>query len=54
MQNHITTENLEEEMKAQTLAKRTVVPHEEKRLTMKHSPQKTSPLSKTKYKSQEF
>lgn len=31
-------------MKAQTLAKRTIVPHEETRLTMKHAPQKLVPF----------
>jgi hypothetical protein len=30
-------------MKAQTLAKRTIVPHDETRLTMKHAPQKLVP-----------
>jgi hypothetical protein len=43
MQNHITINNLEQEMKAQVLAKRTIVAHEEKRLTMKHTPQKLAP-----------
>ena len=42
MQNHITINKLEQEMKAQTLAKRTTIPHEETRLTMKHSRQKIS------------
>ena len=44
MQNHITTNKLEQEMKVQTLAKRTIVPHEETKLTMKHAPQKLVPL----------
>ena len=43
MQNHIITNKLEQEMKAQTLAKRTIVPHEETRLTMKHAPQNLVP-----------
>ena len=36
---HITAIKLEQEMKAQTLAKRIVIPHEETSQTMKQSPQ---------------
>lgn len=44
MNNHIITNKLEQEMKAQTLCKRTIVPHEETRLTMKQAPQNLAPF----------
>ena len=44
MNNYITTNKLEQDMKAKTIAKRTIVPHEETRLTMKHAPQNLTPF----------